>query len=77
MFFIKKTEVYNFTDDTNIYPCSLNYEEGHRKLSNDIYIVLNWFQISRMVANRGKFQIMFLGSSIINNSIAFIVDNKL
>ena len=47
-------------------PCSLNYEEAHRKLSNDADIVLNWFRINSIVANSGKFQ-MFLGSSI-NNS---------
>ena len=28
-----------YADDTNI--CSLNYEEAHRKLSNDTHIVLN------------------------------------
>ena len=29
-----------------------------------------------MVANPGKFQIIFLGSSINNNNIIFIVENK-
>ena len=41
MFFIKKTEVCNFADDTTIYSCSLNYEEAHRKLSDDTHIVPN------------------------------------
>ena len=35
MFSIKKTEVFNFADDTTIYSCSLNYEEAHRKLSDN------------------------------------------
>ena len=104
MFSIKKTEVFNFADDTTIYSCSLNYEEAHRKLSDnttsslvqfsknsllliaklcagnevadDTHIVPNWFRINSMVANPGKFQIIFLGSSINNNDI-FIVENKL
>ena len=39
------------------------------------HIVLNWFQINSMVATPVKFQ-MFLGSSINNNHITFIVENK-
>ena len=41
MFFIKKTEVCNFPDNTIIYLCLLNYEEAQRKLSNDPHIVSN------------------------------------
>ena len=37
--FIQEIEVCNFADDTLIYSCSLN-----QKLSNDTYIVLNWFK---------------------------------
>ena len=44
-----------------------NYQATH--------IVLNWFQINSMVATPVKFQ-MFLGSSINNNHITFIVENK-
>ena len=76
MFLIKKAKVYNFADDTTIYLCSLNYEEAHRKLSNDTHIVPNWFRINSMVANPGKFQIIFLGPSINNSNILFIVENK-
>ena len=76
MFFIKKTEVCNFVDHTTIYSSSLNYEEAHRKLSNDTHIVPNWFRINSMVANPGKFQIIFIRSSINNNNITFIVENK-
>ena len=76
MFFINETEVSNFVDDTIIYSCSLNYEGAHRKLSNDTHINLNWFQINSMVANSGKFQITFLRSSINNNNIRFIVQDK-
>ena len=76
LLFIKKTEVCNSPDDTTIYSCSLNYEEAHRNLSDDRHIVSNWFRINSMVANPGKFQIIFIGSSISNNNIIFIVENK-
>ena len=32
IFFIQKTEVCNFANDTTIYSCSLNYEEAAHKL---------------------------------------------
>ena len=76
LLFIKKTEVCNSPDDTTIYSCSLNYEEAHRNLSDDRHIVSNWFRINSMVANPGKFQIIFIRSSINNNNITFIVENK-
>ena len=76
MFFIKKIEVCNFADDPTIYSCSLNYEEVHGKLSDNTHVFPNWFWINSMVANPGKFQITFIGSSINNNNIIFIVENK-
>ena len=75
MLFIKKTEVCNFADDTNIYSCSLNCEGAHRKLSDNTHIIPNWFWINSMVANPGKFQIIYIESSI-NNKNIFIVENK-
>ena len=44
------------------------------KLSNDAHLILNWFGI--MVANPGKFQIIFLGSNTDNSKITFMVENK-
>ena len=76
IFFIQETEVCNFADDTTIYSCSLNYKEAAHKLSNDTYIVLNWFKVNSMVANHGQFQIMFFGSKIDNNKITFAIENK-
>ena len=64
IFFIQETEVCNFADDTTIYLCSPNFGEATLKLSNDMHLILNWFRINSMVANPGKFQIMFLGSNI-------------
>ena len=75
IFFIHETEVRNFSDDTTIYSCSLNYKEAAHKLSNDTYIVLNWFKVNSMVANPSKFQ-MFLGTKIDNSNITFAIENK-
>ena len=36
----------------------------------------NWFRINTMVANFGKFQIMFLGSNSDSNKITFMIENK-
>ena len=47
-----------------------------RRSSDDTHIVPNWFRINSMVANPGKFQIIFLGPSINNSNILFIVENK-
>ena len=76
MFFIQKTEVCNFADDTTIYSCLPNFEEETLKLSNDTHLIFDWFTINSMVANPGKFQIMFLGADIDNNKIKFIIENR-
>ena len=76
MFFIQETKVCNFADDTTIYSCSQNFEEATLKLSNDTHLILNWFRINSMVANPGKFQIMFLRSNIDNSKIKFMIEIK-
>ena len=76
IFFIQETEVCNFADDTTIYSCSLNYKDAAHKLSNDTHTFLNWFKVNSIVANPGKFQIMFLGSKIDNCKITFAIENK-
>ena len=76
IFFTQETEIFNFADDTTIYSCSLNYKEAAHKLSNDTYIVSNWFKVNNMVANPGKFQIMFPRSKIDNSKITFATKNK-
>ena len=76
MFFIQKTEVCNFADDTTIYSCSPNFEEATLKLSNDTHLILNWFRINTMVGNLGKCQIMSLGSNIDTSKITFLIENR-
>ena len=53
----KKSEVILKLSDTAKYSCSLNCEEAYRNLSTDTHILC-------MIASRGKFQAMFLRSSI-------------
>lgn len=48
------------------------YIKSYKKTHN----VLNWFQNNSVVANPGKFQIMFLGSLINYYSITFLVENN-
>ena len=67
---------WNFAGGTRMYSCSPNFEKGTLKLSNDTHLILNWFRIKSVVANLGKFQIMFLGSNIDNSKITFIIENK-
>ena len=76
MFFIQETQVCNFVDDTTIYSCSPKYEEPTLKLSNNTHLILNWIRINSMVANPGKFEIIFLGSNIDNSKITFLIENK-
>ena len=76
IFFIQETEVCNCANGTTIYSCSLNYAKAAHILSNDTHIALNWFKVNSMVANPGKFQIMFLGSKIDNSKITLAIENK-
>ena len=41
-----------------------------------IYIVLNRFKVNSMIANPGKFQIMFLGSKTDSSKITSAIENK-
>ena len=47
------------------------------KLSNDTYVVLNWFKVNSMAANPGKFQIMFLGNIREVKLLGITIDEKL
>ena len=64
VFFITETEACNVADDTAIYSCSVTKNKANQKIKNDIHVVLNCFRTYSMVANPGKFQIMFLHVNI-------------
>ena len=76
IFFIQETEVCNFVHGTTIHSWSLNYKEAAHKISNDTYIVLNWFKVNSMATNICKFQIVSLGSKIDKSKITFAIENK-
>ena len=76
MFFIQRSQRSPTLPMIQLYSCSPNFEEATLKLSDDTHLIPNWFRINSMVANPGKFQIMFLGSKIDNNKITFMIENK-
>ena len=76
IFLIQETAVCNFADDTTKYSCSPNFEEATLKLPNDMHLIFNCFRTNSMVANPGKFQIIFLGSEIDHRKIIFTIDDK-
>ena len=45
MFFIQKTEVCNFANETIIYTYSPNFEEATPKISIDMHLILNCLYI--------------------------------
>ena len=59
--FILEAEICNFADDNTIYACEDSFDNVAIRLNNDIKRVIEWFKVNSLVANPGKFQIMFLG----------------
>ena len=55
--FIEKTEVCNLADNT-IYDCGKDLSNILENLKHDMKILLKWFRINCLQANRGKFQFM-------------------
>ena len=59
--FIGKTDIYNFADDNTLYKFSPNLSVVLKCLEHDISILLNWFKVNSLKANRQKFKFMILG----------------
>ena len=76
MFLREETEFCNFANDTAIYSCSLNHKEAHRKLPIDSLLFQTGFELIAWLLILVKCQISFLGSSINDSNITFIVENK-
>ena len=57
----RKSQICNFADDNTLYASGENIGYVVTCLEVDIENVLPWFDSNRMVANPGKFQVMFLG----------------
>ena len=56
-----QSDICNFADDNTLYACGHSFESVVSKLENDLEKILGWFFRNSMVANPGKFQLMFLG----------------
>ena len=58
---VKESEICNFVDDTTIYTNGNNIKNVILSFEEDLSNTLNWFRVNHMVANPGKFQVIFLG----------------
>ena len=59
---VEKTCICNFAaDDNTIYSCGTTVVNVMTNLQHDLAKVLSWFSSNQLVANPGKFQMMFLG----------------
>ena len=54
-------ELCNFADDNTLFAIAKTLVEVLLKLNVEINDILNWFRVNSLVANPGKFQVMFLG----------------
>ena len=54
-------ELCNFADDNTLFAIAKTLAEVFLKLNIEIDDILHWFRINSLVANPGKFQVMFLG----------------
>ena len=61
---IKESKICNFAEDNTIFASGQNIEQIAVSLELDLAPNLEWFDSNCMVANSGKFQVMFLGLNI-------------
>ena len=57
----REAKLCNFADDNTLYAIATLLAEVIQKLNIEIQEILKWFKINGLVANPGKFQVMFLG----------------
>ena len=57
----REAELCNFADDNTLFAIAKTLAEVILKLNIEIQDILHWFKINGLVANPGKFQVMFLG----------------
>ena len=75
--FKRITDLCNFADDTTLYACGCSLDDIVPRLENDLSALIEWFFENGMVANPGKFQVMFLGLKEKNTLRLNINDNKI
>ena len=71
------SDLCNFADDTTLYACGCSLDDFVPRLENDLSALIKWFFENGMVANAGKFQMMFLGLKEKNTLRLNINDNKI
>ena len=80
LFFPRKSDLCNFADDNSLYASSKLLCHLISILKHDIDDILFWFKINQLVANPGKFQVMFLGTKepvdfVINDILIPVTDS--
>ena len=58
---MRESDLCNFADDNTLYAIAKTLSEVLRILEIDTQEIIHWFEINGLVANPGKFQVMFLG----------------
>ena len=58
---IQQSDICNFADDKTLYSCGERLTGIKKNLVSDTKRTLNWFRLSSLKANPGKFQCMILG----------------
>ena len=74
IFFIEESKICNFADDNTILASGQNIEQVAVSLELDLAHTLEWFDSNHMVANPGKFQVMFLGLNV-NQKLCIEIDD--
>ena len=59
-FFVEKSEICNFADDSTIYSCRKDLLKIKENLICTVKNILKWFRLNYLKANPGKFQFMIL-----------------
>ena len=76
-YFILETDICNFADDNTLYACDTSFESARDRLNNDLRRIILWFRNNSMVANPGKFQLMFLGGDVPSDFSICVSDQKI
>ena len=58
---IQHSQVCNVADDNTICACGQNLDSVTSNIESDMKVAMGWYKNNAMVANREKFQLMFLG----------------
>ena len=62
-YFFDKASLHNFADDNTLSAKAKTLEELKSILTHECAIAIDWLKSNQMLANPGKFQVMFLTSS--------------